>query len=553
MSSQVKQIALTSTNALKQSMNPKALQIKHTTNFPISLITELRPSLKYKFTTTKTPTNWHLRQFETDTDRFYTTESALMIEAEDQSIIDEVSHMTRYIHHHSSRFNLSASRSISPVARPSVHIFRRPEYRTVLKDIASKYSCKIWCHDNTNSFGIFCEDNYDKLVCMNHIRNYIQSVSEQHMDYVQCNEVLKPYICSQHNKQFMDIVNHCNTNYKTSEYHIERRQCDRGYIWIWCTHNECRQYIKQQMEDDIAYHWRYKYINIPDNRLSILYGRPHNQNGPKRHNEFWKMFRFDEDSKCCYFWNKMNKKRKFYYKHVPNTNDRDHQMCIIININHYDNASDAQQALDDIKFKVNECLHDNVQSIELSKEHQSVLTSCFTKDIDYSIRWSGDAEHIYVKYDEDKPYLQFKSLLFDRLIPNTMIVRSFSSFAEIDVFQKLLRSKLELKLIHVFNDGKGNPSLVLYDDKIGDVLKLKRLVQNVVEQSAVIELSAKEWRYLNVNKAWNAKTMQNEFTKCCIALCSSTADKMLFYGSDYAKKQVVNAISSATSRCVSQP
>eukprot|EP01084_Bolivina_argentea_P093910 168843_1 len=80
------------------------------------------------------------------------------------------------------------------------------------------------------------------------------------------------------------------------------------------------------------------------------------------------------------------------------------------------------------------------------------------------------------------------------------------------------------------------------------LLKLKRLMQNVIDNCDWIELSPKEWKFI-ANK-WNRILIQKEFPQCCISLRHLTADKMLFYGSDKVRKQILHRIELASNNIV---
>ena len=102
MTAEATKIALHTTNALKQSLKLKAHTIKRTTNFPLSLITEIDPSLKRKFQTTKAKTREQSLAYQNDMQSVNTKSNSLIIESDDNQTIDEVDSISRFIHHHSS-------------------------------------------------------------------------------------------------------------------------------------------------------------------------------------------------------------------------------------------------------------------------------------------------------------------------------------------------------------------------------------------------------------------------------------------------------------------
>ena len=102
MALQAREFAFKASNALKQSVSTKSHTIKETTNFPLSLISYLEPSLKHKFETTKAKTKYESSQYRNDMTPNTAKASALIIESEDQSIIDRVNAVSRKIHHHST-------------------------------------------------------------------------------------------------------------------------------------------------------------------------------------------------------------------------------------------------------------------------------------------------------------------------------------------------------------------------------------------------------------------------------------------------------------------
>ena len=102
MALQTREFAFRTSNALKQSVATKSHIIKQTTNFPISLITALDPSLKDKFETRKAMTKHQSKMYKNDMTLNTSKTNALIIESEDQSTMDKVTDLSRYIHHHSS-------------------------------------------------------------------------------------------------------------------------------------------------------------------------------------------------------------------------------------------------------------------------------------------------------------------------------------------------------------------------------------------------------------------------------------------------------------------
>eukprot|EP01083_Nonionella_stella_P082519 227776_1 len=630
MSVQVTQIALKTSNALKQSLQTKSFKVKQTTNFPASLITEIQPSLQNRFTVTKTLTRSQSRQYDHDTVFVDTSQNALVIEADDENIIQQVEDTSRYIHHHSSSFHLSTSHSISPMPVPSAYNFRRPEYRTAIKDIARKYGSTVWCYDGRglNQFGIFTPNPYDQMSCIHHIQHHLRSVMDSDFDYIQCDEMCKGRFFTKQNQPFLDLLTHCNRNYP-SQYNIDTKHGEPGYIWIISKNKECRTYIKEFIEGELQRNWCYKYINIDNHKISILLGRPHNNyssDDGRRYNEFWKMFRFDEHSKSCYMWNKYNQKCTFHHVTIPNTAEsesRVHQICIVANAQDYDGSlNDAKEALEEMALQINERLDDNnvVKMEGVGVEYQCVLTGCFADKIHYSIRWDADSDRLYIKHDDNGEYEGFESMVFDTIIPNTLFVESVS-MRELNVLKRVLVHRMgeddQLQFIQVILNGKDGASLVMFDTRIGGeqeyreyveemindirnnemdkmhvkaefipmiigrngshledmlsycgwdtnvnerslvqldrtqetiyfgfkrdderLIKLKRVMQSVIDGHVEIELYPKEWRDWSQCKKWKAKVFQDEFPKSCIHLCRSTADKMLFYGSEDAKKNI---------------
>lgn len=182
------------------------------------------------------------------------------------------------------------------------------------------------------------------MCCIREIQSFVQSVFEKDMDYIQCNEVLKSSFFSKTNESFQYLMKHCTEKYK--EYSLEQGKGDRSFVWIWAKSKECREYIKQYIENDIKQNYDYKYIALNDEKISILFGRPHNDkkdmNGTtKRYNEWSNMFEWNDENKKFCFWNKDGKKCQFAYKYVNDSKKLNHQICVIVKFKDYDNISDA--------------------------------------------------------------------------------------------------------------------------------------------------------------------------------------------------------------------
>ncbi len=93
-------IVLHATNALQDSM--KSHKIKQAINFPLSLIIQLRPSLKNKFIMTKEKTREQSLHHGDDIGPINFKKRAIIIESNSEDTMNSVQEITRYIHHHSS-------------------------------------------------------------------------------------------------------------------------------------------------------------------------------------------------------------------------------------------------------------------------------------------------------------------------------------------------------------------------------------------------------------------------------------------------------------------
>ena len=123
MALQARELAFRTSNALQQSILTKSLTIKETTNFPLSVITALDPSLKHKFETRKTLTKRQSKMYRNDMTFNTSTTNTLVIESEDQSTIDKVNDLSRYVHHHSAvNFFISISDKFSKHTLPPTDI-----------------------------------------------------------------------------------------------------------------------------------------------------------------------------------------------------------------------------------------------------------------------------------------------------------------------------------------------------------------------------------------------------------------------------------------------
>eukprot|EP01084_Bolivina_argentea_P077360 140299_1 len=505
MSSQAKKIALHTTNALQDSIFMKSHKIKKTTNFPAGLIAQLRPSLKNKFIITREKTREQTFHHQNDITSFNLKQNALIIESSDQNTVNEVDDVIRYIHHHTSAFHISISRTISPIPRPSIDIFRKfEEYRSHIYKIADQYNCYIWFFDQLNKFGMFSDNTYNGSACVQDIRNYIHSVAETDLDYIQCNQMHKQMYFSKMNKSFHELRDYCNDKYK-SEYDIITKNCDRGFVWIWSKNEECRKYIKNYIENDLKLNWCYKYVSIEHSKVSILFGRPHNENHDKaaafngqRYNEFWKIFRWDKEEGCCYFWNKYNKKCKFKYKSVLDTRGNAYYVFVAVNVWNYDSMSDAKAALDDIEYRISLCVNEGIEQIELSVEYQAVLTGCFANDVDYSIRYDGSNrgfknDILYVKHDNNGKYKEFKSILFDKIVANTIIINGAALCKEYcKIVERLLEKRIGenmLRFVQVVSKNDNEYVLVIYDDKIGNK-EYRKYILDIIEDIRCNEIDS---------------------------------------------------------------
>ena len=514
--------------------------------------------------------------------------------------------------------------------RPSVYFFKRPEYRHEIEKTTQKYKCKLWCHDKRNVFGLFGTHAFDQKCCALDIRIYIQSVAEMDMDYMRCDEVFKSIYFNKTNPSYAWLIKHCTELY--GDFQIQYRHCDRSYVWIWSKSKECRGYIKQFIKNDLEHNWGYKYMPLDNSKVSILFGRPLNDkkdaNGNiTRHHEWSKLFRWDDENKKYYFWNKDNKKCSFIHKYIPDQmKGINHKLCIVVHFKDYDNAKDAKQAMDDVANRIDECLTQNFEIITLDScmAYQLVLGECFADKFDSSIRFDGDWNNLYVKHDDDGQYEVFRSLLFDRVVPNTIILDYFDNVKDIHIFRRLLTDKhmSDLRFVHSSSFRRMNRhSVIIFDERIQNeefrndlqkmiddirqnemhtmliekqyipmvlgpdgchldhmlkhcsldsldraliqindedgtihlgglnktdhrLQKFKKLVQAVIDGCEMIELSAKEWKYLTQNKSWNVIMLQKGFAKCCLSLQSLTADKMLFYGPRSVKRQILDKIAT---------
>ena len=72
--------------------------------------------------------------------------------------------------------------------------------------------------------------------------------------------------------------------------------------------------------------------------------------------------------------------------------------------------------------------------------------------------------------------------------------------------------------------------------------KLKGVIQHVIDHCQEILLSPKEYQYLMSNRRWNLKQLMEEFPKSCLVVNTLTADRILFYGNDRVKQQIINRI-----------
>ena len=384
-------------------------------------------------------------------------------------------------------------------------------------------------------------------------------------------------------------------------------------------------YIKKFIENDLEHNWETKYVPLDDAKVSILFGRPHNQRNSEQGHEFSKLFGWDEKNKTYYFWNKDNKKCFFVHKYIPDQKKGiNHKLCIVVNFKDYDNAKDAKQAMDDVANKINYCLTTDIEIIDCCLEYRAVLVGCFADEIDPSIRFDEDWNSLYVKHDDNGQYEAFKSILFDRIVPNTLILDNFEEQREVDIFRRLLIERVDdnLRYAQSVSYDHHRHGLVIYDERIqnkefrnhlhkmidgirqneiqsiyigkqyfpmilgpdgchlneilkhcsldcmdrslmqlnrenGMVLfgglratddrleKFKNLTHRVIDSCEMIELSAKEWRYLAQNKSWNVIMLQKDSGKCCLSLQYLTADKVLFYGPRSAKRQIINKIAEA--------
>ena len=94
--------------------------------------------------------------------------------------------------------------------------------------------------------------------------------------------------------------------------------------------------------------------------------------------------------------------------------------------------------------------------------------SCFAKDMHWSIRFDTDSERLYVKHDDNGQYEAFKSILFDRIVPNTLILDNFEDQREVDIFRRLLIERVDdnLRYAQSVSYDHHRHGLVVYDERI---------------------------------------------------------------------------------------
>eukprot|EP01084_Bolivina_argentea_P057631 105278_1 len=218
------------TQSMTSSLFTTTHTIKQTVNFPSYLINEINPSLKHKYKIKKQRTKF---QQSLHADSFINTrKKSLIIESEDESIVNQISDIVRYIEYHTTFFHLSTTRSISPTLRPSVALFKHTKTQnSEINAIARKHDCYVWHLYEANKFGIFSDNQYKLWSCVQYIRHYIEN-NKQHMDYAYCDEIYKSLYFRKSNKSFLNLMTQCDDRFGVNSYLIENRFCDKGYVWI---------------------------------------------------------------------------------------------------------------------------------------------------------------------------------------------------------------------------------------------------------------------------------------------------------------------------------
>eukprot|EP01083_Nonionella_stella_P099665 280220_1 len=559
---QVRKFTTTQTKTILETC--RTHKIKRTVNFPFYLINQLKPSLKSKYIITKQHTRERQALHTSLLPFTNSIEKALNIESDDQNVIDEIDETVRYISQHTMVFSTSKSKMISPNPCPSVALFRKnTKYKSDITQIATKYDCHFWCLESDNRLGLFSTNDHDGKACIMDIRRYIDG-TKIHLDYVQCDEVYKKFYFRYSNPSFHKLIEHCNNKFGEDTYDIEKRFCDKGFVWIWSENDECRQYIKEYIENDLKHHWIHQYAHVENYKLSILHGAPHNHDDDigQRINMFWRLFKYDAESKLCVYVDEDGQKCLFDYTAVMRPKTKELDICIVIHSTYCDSMSSAKRCIQKIVDRIKNC-DDECIELVVGKPYLHILSKCYVDRIPKDILYAEMEDTLRLTYDEIESFNHFKSLIFDHIAPNTIIVEGFECFGEAHVFGKLMKNQqMDLKFIQsIKNIDDDMFTVVLHDERFMGVeyrRKIEDMIRNV-RSNEMQRYEVSDATYFHIIYGWHAQQL-HALKKHCDLECMGEgliqrdmANKVMHIGldkTDERLKKLVSLFGVIVSNCI---
>eukprot|EP01084_Bolivina_argentea_P004982 9425_1 len=504
-----KSLLNTTTAVTKSKLN--SIRIKNSVHFPLSLITQIDPSLKSKFTVHKYLTRQQEKHYHKSMNKLNSVATSLIMESFDTNILDRLTTITASIFHHTDFFHLSRASSLSFFPRPPAKLFHYIKQYN-LQHIATKYDCYVWSHPNesNNVFGIFGFDVCKRRCAIQNIRQFIQQKMEQDMDYIQCDESLKRIYFINSNS---NLIYQCNSKFDTNSYRIETGISENGYIWIWSLDKICRQYIKNYIQNEFKTYYISKYIKIEQTKINILWGI----NG-----EFDRLFHKHQHHMTYTTVN--GKEYKFYsrtwFRYSFDTLVRTQynsvsKLWICVDTRDYDSVAGAKNSLEYIERLIHQSLTEHCVQWDIGEAYyDQILINLNKNKIDKRLKYDANNGVFSVKHDGSSSGLhEFKTLVFDDIIPKTLIIKDFECFEEANVFQTLMLNELndeKLKLIQTMN-ANGVYAVVVYDDKLKDEQyknKINEIALNL-RANKLHKFECKSHRYVNMIIGKNGQHLED--------------------------------------------